>query len=148
MSSIPVDVSLPHISTKFLDRSSGLITEEWYDWAESLTNRVGGSNDVIAGSIDDINSRVPKTTEINTVSPLAGGGPLTASLELSFTANPGWTASTGTANKGSYATYAAGTASGAYVPAELQSVMDALQAATRRIKALEDALFDRGVIIA
>lgn len=58
----------------------------------------------------------------------------------------GWTASTGTANKGAYATYSTGTASAAYVQAELQTVMDALQAASRRLKAVEDAARTHGLI--
>jgi hypothetical protein len=58
----------------------------------------------------------------------------------------GFTAMTGTAEKGALATYAAGTASGTYVSSELQSVMTALQANSRRLKAIEDALFAHGLI--
>jgi hypothetical protein len=58
----------------------------------------------------------------------------------------GYTQMTGTAAKGALATYAAGTASGAYVQAELQSVMDALQAVSRRLKAHEDSKFGAGSI--
>jgi hypothetical protein len=58
----------------------------------------------------------------------------------------GWTAATGTALKTAYATYTAGTASGSYVQAELQSVMTALQSASQRIKALEDMCRTHGLI--
>lgn len=51
----------------------------------------------------------------------------------------GWTADTGTASKAAHATYS-GTASAAYVQAELQGAMDALRDATQTIKALKDAL--------
>ncbi|MBC6982111.1 hypothetical protein [Caulobacter sp. 17J80-11] len=58
----------------------------------------------------------------------------------------GWTISTGIASKGAYATYAAGTASAAYTQTELQDVMTKLQAASQRVKALEDAMRTHGLI--
>lgn len=58
----------------------------------------------------------------------------------------GFTAMTGTAQKGALATYDAGTASGTYTSSELQAVMNALQGTSRRLKAIEDALFAHGLI--
>jgi hypothetical protein len=58
----------------------------------------------------------------------------------------GWTAGTGTANKGAFATYAGHTASAAYVQAEAQSTDDATKANSQRIKAIEDALRTHGLI--
>lgn len=58
----------------------------------------------------------------------------------------GWTASTGTALKGSYSTYTSPTISTTYTAAEVQAMADSLQAAARRIKALEDALRLHGLI--
>lgn len=58
----------------------------------------------------------------------------------------GFTAMTGTATKTAFATYNAPTASVAYVQAEMQAVMDALQAVSRRLKADDDALLNHGLI--
>jgi hypothetical protein len=58
----------------------------------------------------------------------------------------GWTAGTGTANKGAFATYAGHTASASYVQAEAQSTDDATKANSQRIKAIEDALRTHGLI--
>jgi hypothetical protein len=52
----------------------------------------------------------------------------------------GWTAGTGTANKGAFATYAGQNVSAAYVEAEAQATDDAVKANSQRIKAIEDAL--------
>lgn len=58
----------------------------------------------------------------------------------------GWTASTGIASKGAYATYSAGTASATYTQAELQAVMTALQGVSQRLKAMEDMARTHGLI--
>lgn len=58
----------------------------------------------------------------------------------------GWTAGTGTANKGTFATYAGQVCSAAYVQAEAQQTDDKLKAATQRIKALEDMARTHGLI--
>lgn len=60
--------------------------------------------------------------------------------------NTGWTASTGTANKGAYATYAGQDCSAAYVEAEAQATDDAVKAVSQRLKAIEDALRSHGLI--
>lgn len=58
----------------------------------------------------------------------------------------GWTAATGTPNKGAYATYAGQTTSANYVQAEAQATDDATKANSQRIKAIEDALRTHGLI--
>lgn len=58
----------------------------------------------------------------------------------------GWTAGTGTANKGAFSTYAGQTVSAAYVQAEAQATDNAAKAASQRIKAIEDALRTHGLI--
>lgn len=58
----------------------------------------------------------------------------------------GWTAATGTAAKGAYATYAGQTVSAAYVQAEAQATDNAVRAISQRFKALEDDLRTAGVI--
>lgn len=62
-----------------------------------------------------------------------------------LTGNTGFNAWTGTPDQASHATFS-GTASAAYVQAELQAVMDSLQQATELIMALLIALLACGVI--
>lgn len=58
----------------------------------------------------------------------------------------GWTAGTGTANKGAFAAYAGATHTGAYVQATVQALDDAARNASQRVKAIEDALRTHGLI--
>lgn len=58
----------------------------------------------------------------------------------------GWTASTGTDNRGAYATYAAPTMGAAYNQADVQALADAVQALSRRVKSLETDLTTHGLI--
>lgn len=58
----------------------------------------------------------------------------------------GWTAGTGTANKGAFATYAGQIISALYVQAEVQATDDAVKAVSQRVKAIEDALRTHGLI--
>ena len=62
------------------------------------------------------------------------------------TANTGWTAGTGTANKAAFAAYAGATHTGAYVQATIQALDDAAKNASQRLKAIEDALRNYGII--
>lgn len=76
---------------------------------------------------------------------------LTTSLKIAATKvigpqETGWTAGTGTANKGAYATYAGQTVSVGYVQAEAQATDDATKANSQRIKALEDMARAHGLI--
>lgn len=58
----------------------------------------------------------------------------------------GWTAGTGTANKGAFTTYAGQDCSAAYVEAEAQATDDATKANAQRIKAIEDMLRTHGLM--
>lgn len=58
----------------------------------------------------------------------------------------GWTAGTGTANKGAFAAYAGAVMSAAYTQAEAQATNNAARDASQRIKAIEDALRTHGLI--
>jgi hypothetical protein len=58
----------------------------------------------------------------------------------------GWTAATGTAAKGAYATYAGQTVSALYVQAEAQATDNAVKAISQRFKALEDDMRTAGII--
>jgi len=58
----------------------------------------------------------------------------------------GWTAGTGTANKGAFATYAGQDCSAAYVEAEAQATDDATKANSQRIKAIEDMARAHGLM--
>ncbi|RUX33042.1 hypothetical protein EOA23_08465 [Mesorhizobium sp. M2A.F.Ca.ET.042.01.1.1] len=58
----------------------------------------------------------------------------------------GWTAGTGTANKGAFAAYAGATMSAAYSQTEAQATNNAARDASQRIKAVEDALRTHGLI--
>lgn len=70
-----------------------------------------------------------------------GGGDLgDASITFDAKKDTGWTAATGTANKGAYASYAGQTTSVAYVQAEAQATDDAVKGVSRRMVAIEAAL--------
>lgn len=154
-----VRVSIPSITVPRVHPDTGVPTDAWYRFDETMFNRTGGINGDRTGTLevrmvaveDDVtflqqdvgdlqNDKADKAITVTAGNGLTGGGTLAANFTFDAVKNTGWTAATGTANKGVYATYNTGTASAGYVQAELQSVMDALQAATRRIKALEDAL--------
>lgn len=61
-------------------------------------------------------------------------------------ANTGWTASSGTADKGAYAVYPGQDVSSAYVEAEAQATDDAVKSLSQRLKALEDAAWTLGAL--
>lgn len=73
-------------------------------------------------------------------------GAATVRRIVSNVQDTGWIAGTGSINKGGFATYTTGTASAAYSQAEMQGVRDNLDAATRRILALETAVRTAGLI--
>ena len=58
----------------------------------------------------------------------------------------GWTAMGGTGSKAALNAAAAGTASGAYVRAELQGALDRIAAMEARLKAYDDAFVAHGLI--
>ena len=68
---------------------------------------------------------------------------INASVATSFVAKAGtsgWTAATGTADRGTFATYTAPTISAVPTQAEVQAVADAVQVLSRHMKALIDDL--------
>ena len=62
------------------------------------------------------------------------------------TRNTGWTAATGSGSKGAFAAAAAGTASVAYVQAELQTALNRIAALEARIVSYDSAFFTHGFI--
>lgn len=144
------DVPLPHINIPMVSRQTMAPSNDWYQFMESLFLRTGGQTDFVSENTDSLASldaaKADKTITVSVSGPISGGGTLGANFSIGFTANTGWTVASGTGNKGAYTVYTAGTASATYVQAELQAVMTALANASARIKALEAALFDRGVI--
>lgn len=64
----------------------------------------------------------------------------------SLITDTGWTAMTGSGSKVALAAAAAGTASAAYVQAELQGALDRVAALEARLKSLDDALFAHRLI--
>jgi hypothetical protein len=69
-----------------------------------------------------------------------------AGTQVVGTRSTGWAADTGTAEKGAKATYAAPTISNPPTQAEVQNIANALQGATRELKAVKDALIAHGLI--
>lgn len=61
------------------------------------------------------------------------------STKVDKNTSTGWTACTGTALKGGFATYTAPTISAGYVQAEVQALANGLQSVSRAVKALIDA---------
>lgn len=68
------------------------------------------------------------------------------SAALPLPMDTGWTAATGTAAKGAYASYAGQDVSAAYVEAEAQATDDAVKALSQRLIALETAMREIGGI--
>lgn len=69
-----------------------------------------------------------------------------AGLQVLGARQTGWTAATGTANKGAFDADLAFTVSATYTQAEIQTLADALRAERQRTKALEDAMRAHGLI--
>lgn len=74
------------------------------------------------------------------------GGLRVGSIDMITAQQTGWTAGTGTANKGAFAAYGGATMSAGYVQAEAQATNDAAKNNAQRIKAIEDALRSLGLI--
>ncbi|MDM3281815.1 phage tail protein [Citrobacter sp. Ce104] len=69
-----------------------------------------------------------------------------AGLQVVGARQTGWTASTGTPNKGSFNADLAFTVSATYTQSEIQAIASALTAERQRTKALEDAMRTHGLI--
>lgn len=75
-----------------------------------------------------------------------GSGLDYAGVKVLGARNTGWTAMTGTGSKGALAAAAAGSASAAYVQAELQGALNRIAALEARMKSYDDALTTHGLI--
>ena len=73
-------------------------------------------------------------------------GFIVGGLKIAGIRNTGWTAMTGTGSKGALAAAAAGTASAAYVQAELQGALNRIAALEARLKSYDAALIAHGLI--
>jgi hypothetical protein len=108
-----------------------LITSNVTGTANQITATPSGSGVVLS---------LPSTITVATSYQVAG-------TKVVGARETGWTAGTGTANKGAFATYAGQTVSAAYVQAEAQATDNGVKANAQRIKAIEDALRTHGLII-
>lgn len=143
-----VKSNIPTITVPVVDLTTGVASSQFYRFFETLFNRTGGVNGDRTGTVevrvtaveDDLDTKADKTLTITAGNGLSGTHDLSASFTMDAKKNTGWTAATGTANKGAYAAYVSPTISVLYTQAEVQALSDALQAATRRIVALEAAL--------
>lgn len=141
-----VAVSLPPINIPYVDKDTFKPTDQFYRWVETIHNRTGGdSGDRFEGTEEAVNElasgKADKTLTVTLGFGISGtSADLSANFTIGVLQDAGWTFATGTADKGAYATYTAPVISATYTQAEVQALADALQAATRRIKALEDAL--------
>lgn len=113
-----------------------------------IINRSAQAIDVFYSQADRTNFGVP-TTAIAIIQPgqarsffSTGQGSWVPRLTL----DTGWTAGTGTANKGAFAAYAGQTHTGSYVQATVQALDDATKNASQRLKAIEDVLRANGLI--
>lgn len=123
----------------------------------SFTGNVTGS-----GSVDgsaDVATSLTISNDVVTPSMLTTGGPSwdasgnvtvttlkVGSSQVVGSRKTGWTAATGTHNRGAYASYAGQTVSAGYVQAEVQAIDDALKALSRRFYSLETDVTSHGLI--
>lgn len=150
--------SLPAINVPISETETGLPTTVFYRFIETLFKRTGGVNGDRTASVevrltqaeDDIDAldvaKADKSVTITAGNGLTGDHNLSSGFTIDAVQNTGWTTGTGTENKGAYATYTAPTISNPPTQIEVQALADALQAATRRILALEAALRSNGAI--
>lgn len=105
-----------------------------------VSSLAGTTNQIIASSATGaVTLSFPVSISITTSYKIAG-------TKVVGAQETGWTAATGTPNKGVYATYAGQTVSVGYVQAEAQQTDDKVKANSQRIKALEDAMRTHGLI--
>lgn len=57
-----VEVSLPPINQPIIDRATGLVTEPWYRYFETIRNRTGGDVDLVEGASSLATSAEGKAT--------------------------------------------------------------------------------------
>ena len=108
--------------------------------ASGVASVTGTANQItVSSSTGNPTFSLPSTISIATSYQVAG-------TKVVGARETGWTAATGTPNKGAYATYAGQTVSVGYVQAEAQQTDDKVKADSQRIKAIEDALRTHGLI--
>ena len=105
--------------------------------ASALFNRISGSTIALTGK--DGGATLNAVSQVGAAIHING-------TQVITTRETGWTAGTGTANKGAFATYAGVTHTGSYVQATVQALDDATRNASQRVKAIEDALRTHGLI--
>ena len=151
---VSVPVTLPRMDAPVVDRKTGMVTDEWYRYFESLRERTGGDEDAVDGNavnvaaVEDKTDAVQqevtelKSNEIIAGRGLEGGGVISDGVEINAKQDDGWVASTGAGDKVTpYAQYTAVPASAAYVQAEATATRTAVAALSARYVALEEALF-------
>lgn len=109
-------------------------------------NLIEGANIAITLADDPVGSEADITLALS-ASPDVATSYKVAGTKVVGVQEAGWTAGTGTANKGAFATYAGQDVSAAYVEAEAQATDNAAKANSQRIKAIEDALRAHGLIV-
>lgn len=83
---------------------------------------------------------------VNSPSPIQGSRFQVAGTKVVGAQETGWTAGTGTANKGAFATYAGQTHGASYSQTAVQALDNIAKANSQRIKALEDMLRTHGLM--
>lgn len=143
---------VPNISQQFVEPGQWVVSVPWYKFFEAVVSGLTSNGT----SITTINAHL--TTIDGEITTIGGhlttidghlttiDGEITTINTFLANKNLGWTASTGTALKTAYATYAGQVISALPAQAEVQQIDDKLVLATERIKALEDALRNFGVI--
>lgn len=141
------NVALPAINIPLIDKTTGLMSDEWYQFFESqIADTVSDSQDKIDENTSQISDKLNKDTEVTAGNGLSGGGPLEGGITIDALQDTGWTVGTGTASRGAYATYTGQTISAVYTPSEAQTTDDAVRDVSRRLRGIETALRNNGSI--
>lgn len=142
---VKIEFGIPDISSPVFDRATGLMSPEWYRFFEEHARQTEKATTQVDANVASLG--VIDGVTINAGNGINGGGQIgDGSITINADKNTGWTAGTGTANKGADASYAGHAASVAYVQAEAQATDDAVKTATQRIRAIENALRANGGI--
>lgn len=120
---------------------------QWYRFFQDLITRIGGDGfDKVTDNYNNIGTKADSDLAVTAGNGLTGGGNLMASFTIALKQDTGWTAGTGTANKGAFATYGGQTMGVIYSQAVAQANDDAVKANAQRILAIEAALRSIGAI--
>lgn len=151
--SVQVPVSLPRMDLPVVDPKTGMISQEWYTFFESMRDRTGGDEDAVDGAAVTANDAASSAQEANddiadlrenavvAGRGLEGGGQIGDGVRLDAKTDAGWVASTGTADKTTpFAVPAPITGAVAYTPSQITALSSDLTALGKRYRAMEDAL--------